>query len=76
MVALRAILPGCRKKRGCVVCREFKTLIEPTKSQSAFSSHRALEILNNVSDTILSQLGQVTTLVTPTPPSNLEGLLN
>lgn len=53
MVAVRAILPGCRKKQGCVVCREFKTLIELNKSQSAFSSHQALEILNNVSDTIL-----------------------
>lgn len=52
-MAVRAILPGCRKKQGCVVCREFKTLIELNKSQSAFSSHQALEILNNVSDTIL-----------------------
>lgn len=42
----------CRGYGGALSLENFKTIIKPTKSQSAFSSHHVLTILKNVSDKI------------------------
>lgn len=39
--------------KGVHMCRDFKTIIKPTKSQSAFYYHHVSTILNIASDKIL-----------------------
>lgn len=41
-VAMRAVVHGYRRK-GCMVCREFKTVMELTGSRSAFPLTKALQ---------------------------------
>lgn len=59
--------PGCRPRWCAGSAENLKAIMKPSESQSSFHRHRALVVLNNVSDPLLPIMGQLLPLLKERP---------